>query len=205
MALAAAHNRAACASRALQHPAAAAATARLHGWLSASAGLLLQVPWAERRQAPDPARQCAAVLAWAQLALGFVAPTALLAAAESRHYLEFQRARRQLLARHAAHGAGTAGAAVAPPSIAEGRRAAGCRAQEPAAAPGGGDCSAPASALPRAWWARLCLRLQPDDGGTARMYRFLYCLLNDPADPTLRWLLAALAAAACWEVATAWH
>lgn len=89
-----------CATAALQHPAAQAATAAMHSALSrllrcASLALALPAP------APPPsssAGQCWAVLALAELLMGFLLPTLVLAASEAAlharwhaHWLRWQR------------------------------------------------------------------------------------------------------------------
>lgn len=68
-----------CAAPALQHPAAQQATAALYAALS-------QLSLSAGQQRHGAAGQCAAVLTLAELLLGFLAPTLLLAAGEAQLY-----------------------------------------------------------------------------------------------------------------------
>jgi hypothetical protein len=87
------HNAALCSTPALQHPVAQQAAAHVYAALSGLLGLL-PLPVAALAGLPpwhSPLGQCRAVLAMANVVLGVVAPTLVLAAAESRMFLQHRR------------------------------------------------------------------------------------------------------------------
>ena len=87
------HNAALCGTPALQHPAAQQAAASVYFALSGLLGLL-PLPAAALAGPPpwhSPLGQCCAVLGMANVVLGIVAPTLVLAAAESRLFLQHRR------------------------------------------------------------------------------------------------------------------
>lgn len=85
-------NAAICETPALQHPAAQRATAASYSALAALVRLGNPLTLPPGVALHGPAAQCSAVLSLAELLLGFLAPTVLLAASEAQLYQRWKRA-----------------------------------------------------------------------------------------------------------------
>ena len=79
-----------CSTAALQHPAAQRAAGAAYGFLSALLRLLSR-PMAASSPQHGPLGRCRAVLGLAELLLGFLAPTLVLAASESMLFQQYHR------------------------------------------------------------------------------------------------------------------
>ena len=204
MLLIASRNTNICSTPALRHPAAQQAAAGVYASLCALLGLL-PMPAAAPAGLPlwhSPLGQCRAVLGMAELALGFLAPTLVLAAAESgiyrRYAHQWQAAQRQLegTGQGAGRPAGTASAAAAGASSSRRDSDTGSTGRLPQAA---------AHQQPQPQQQGSVLHsgeLKPPSRVEAGAYRCLHAILHpvDAADWTTTWLINLLLFGAAWQI-----
>ena len=202
MLLIASRNTAICCTPALQHPAAQRAAAAIYAFLCTLLGLL-PLPPAAPAGLPlwhSPLGQCRAVLSMAELALGFIAPTLVLAAAESSLYMQYARhwqaAQRQQELAVAGQEAGS------PAGTATTSSAAG--ASSSLTERGSGLLPAvPAAARQRLQQSRELQggKLEPPGRLAGSAYRCLHACLHprDVADWAMTWLMGTLLFCAAWQ------
>lgn len=183
-------NAAICEAPALQHPAAQQATAAAYAALTALVRLGSPLALPPQCTQHSPLGQCAAVLTLAELLLGFLAPTLLLAASEAGLYQRWRRAwlawQKQQLGMMSSADASGSGASSSRAS--RGRLAAAVAAGQQEGEPS----------------EELHTELFPCLRPPSRAAAFLYDLLSkqpftEPADALVAALTAMLLLGAAWQ------
>ncbi|PRW50887.1 hypothetical protein C2E21_5660 [Chlorella sorokiniana] len=187
------HNAAICESPALQHPAAQQATAATYSALTALVrlGNPLTLPPALARH--GPAGQCSAVLALAELLLGFLAPTLLLAASEAELYQRWKRAWLKWQKQQLGESSGSGG------SGGGGDNAGGSSSSQMPAAAAGPQVEPP-NQPPSQLHSDLFPCLRPPSKGAACLYDLLSRHpFTEPNDVVIAALTALLLLGAAWQ------